>query len=102
MQNANLLPEAHWKECPRCKIAVPDFEFSAVFEAELQGLLKNSPAQAMARIMEEAQCNPSLAKAWTIHHVPSSWNEHPPCPNCGMPLRTNKAKQCRFCGKDWH
>jgi hypothetical protein len=25
-----------------------------------------------------------------------------PCPYCGQPLRTAKAKQCRHCGKDWH
>jgi molecular chaperone HtpG len=24
------------------------------------------------------------------------------CPHCGRPLRTPTAKQCRFCGKDWH
>ncbi|HXV81623.1 MAG TPA: hypothetical protein VEG60_17220 [Candidatus Binatia bacterium] len=25
-----------------------------------------------------------------------------PCPYCGQPLRTSSAKQCRFCGRDWH
>lgn len=26
----------------------------------------------------------------------------PPCPYCGQPLRTARAKQCRACGTDWH
>lgn len=26
----------------------------------------------------------------------------PPCPYCGEPLRTPTARQCRFCGTDWH
>ena len=24
------------------------------------------------------------------------------CPKCGQQLRTRRAKQCRFCGADWH
>lgn len=24
------------------------------------------------------------------------------CPNCNKLTRTPKAKQCRFCGHDWH
>jgi ribosomal protein S18 acetylase RimI-like enzyme len=24
------------------------------------------------------------------------------CPQCGKPLRTPRAKQCRFCNADWH
>ena len=26
----------------------------------------------------------------------------PPCPQCGQPLRTLHAKQCRHCKADWH
>jgi hypothetical protein len=25
-----------------------------------------------------------------------------PCPHCGMPLRTPRAKQCRHCRRQWH
>ena len=25
-----------------------------------------------------------------------------PCPYCGEPLRSSKARQCRFCKMDWH
>jgi hypothetical protein len=29
-------------------------------------------------------------------------SEGAPCPYCGAPLRTEKAKQCLKCGMDWH
>jgi len=44
----------------------------------------------MAQLMQEARCDPPIAKAWLIHHVPSQLNDHPPCPHCGMPLRTSE------------
>src|SRR3954451_22770763 len=25
-----------------------------------------------------------------------------PCPHCGVPLRTDRARQCFACGMDWH
>lgn len=33
-----------------------------------------------------------------------SWDKEctTPCPFCGEPLRTPRARQCRHCGRDWH
>jgi|SRR5215813_3239523 len=102
-KHAILLSEAHWKRCEKCNAAVPEFEFSESFEKEISGLLRTNPSWVMHRLQQEG-CEMSIAKAWTLHHIPSSDYAHEPtpCPWCGRPLRTEKAKQCRHCGKDWH
>jgi hypothetical protein len=33
--------------------------------------------------------------------TPTKWAGKP-CPYCGMPLRTDQARQCFECGMDWH
>jgi predicted RNA-binding Zn-ribbon protein involved in translation (DUF1610 family) len=96
---ANLLPEADWKRCQKCNRAVPAFELAEPLKQKLEELLKHSPAGAMTRLVQEAGCEPIVAKEWTLHHLP---HEATPCPWCGEPLRTERSKQCRFCGKDWH
>ena len=35
-------------------------------------------------------------------HGPKSERPTAPCPFCGQPLRTAKAKQCRHCKRQWH
>jgi hypothetical protein len=32
----------------------------------------------------------------------TSLSKGPPCPFCGQPIATDKAKQCLNCGADWH
>src|ERR1700756_229511 len=93
-RQTQLLSEASWKSCDKCKTAIPEFESSK----PLQGLLKSNRAWAMHRLMEETGCDLKLAKAWTLHHVEPIKYEppHTPCPWCSQPLRTERAKQCRF------
>jgi hypothetical protein len=37
----------------------------------------------------------------TMRHIGDP-DSGPPCPYCGAPLRTSRARQCRACGTDWH
>jgi hypothetical protein len=102
-KDAILLPEAQWKDCGRHKAAVPEFEFSESFEKEISGLLRTThpnPVPVMHRLHQEGY-EFGIGKAWALHHGPYK-QEQTLCPWCGKPLRTNEAKQCRFCGKDWH
>ena len=44
-----------------------------------------------------------FARIWVIHSGrPSPRNPGPPCPHCGKPLATSRAKQCLHCHEDWH
>ena len=43
----------------------------------------------------------SVAPAVTLRERPD-WHAVTPCPQCGQPLRTPRAKQCLRCGADWH
>jgi GNAT superfamily N-acetyltransferase len=49
------------------------------------------------RIEPHAYSNPDEAGLVMELQLPPS-----SCPKCGKALRTPRAKQCRFCGADWH
>jgi hypothetical protein len=38
--------------------------------------------------------------AWRVNRAGEEGTA--PCPHCGAPLATNRAKQCFVCGTDWH
>jgi hypothetical protein len=51
-----------------------------------------SLADAKRWVDDRVQALPGKAKVFTGR----------PCPFCGKPLRTDRARQCFECGKDWH
>jgi hypothetical protein len=100
--NLKLLPKEQWTECDKCHGRIPQFAMTEDLRAELDVLVKKSPIQAMARI-RQAGCSYEAAQAWTVHQYHYCREGcTTPCPFCGKTLRTAEAKQCRFCGADWH
>jgi hypothetical protein len=99
-----LLPEDQWKPCKKCQSPVPEFaNMPEPLRLELEALAKESRISAMARLRETTGCKVEVAKAWAFHERGDYRNPPTtPCPHCGQPLRTPQAKQCRFCGADWH
>jgi hypothetical protein len=46
---------------------------------------------------------PRFAKIWVIHEgKPQPRFPGPPCPHCGNPLASSRARQCLHCHRDWH
>jgi hypothetical protein len=79
----------------------------AELEAEVRGLVSQGQKIAAIKRLREAT-GWSLLEAMTWIDQPSAAGEirmqriATPCPHCGHPLRTDKAKQCFHCGSDWH
>lgn len=99
-----VLPEAEWKPCPHCGEPVPEFNgFSESLAAELKAIGAKSVISAIIRLRDEG-CSFLAAQIWVHHHLKFCTPDvcTTPCPHCGKFLRTPRAKQCRFCGADWH
>ena len=103
---ARLLPKERWSKCIRCGTEIPEFEFSPEFQLRLSSLIeKHKVIQTMGELRAASGCEVKIAKAWAFHQMYPSADSDPEqyaCPHCGKRLRTPRAKQCRFCGRDWH
>src|SRR5688572_23102440 len=96
-------------KCPKCSLVIPQFaDLPPFMEARLRQLSRSDhKIMALKELREATDCPLSWAKLWVDHGGGPPWPvdrqpEPTPCPFCGKALRTARAKQCRFCGKDWH
>lgn len=102
---ARLLPRETWSRCYRCGAEIPEFEFFEPFKSRLMDLINKHDRidriEILKELREASGCEFWMAKSW-VSHKTFKLPEPTPCPNCGQPLRTARAKQCRFCRSDWH
>lgn len=92
--------------CDACGSRVPVFEdLDPATEARVRVLIEsNQHMAAMSSLREAVGCSLAWAKLWVAHRGVPRGEVPPaaPCPHCGQPLRTPRAKQCRHCGRQWH
>jgi hypothetical protein len=92
--------------CTTCGSRIPQFD-ELVGEPELRvlRLIKaGRNIEALKELQRITGCSLAWAKLWVAHRGEPEGERSPtaPCPHCGRPLRTPRARQCRFCRRDWH
>lgn len=99
-----------WWASPRFNQAVYDYAYRL---AEMQDCVAAETPLCVITYPELAKQRQSEASQhWREKNPPKEHKPLPPplfnpakpgpCPYCGEPLRTSKARQCRFCKMDWH
>jgi len=89
------------KLCSRCERFIPEFaELTPEAEARIRELLRNQrPVTAVQELRAVTGCSLAWAKLWVEHVYPwPATRPGPPCPSCGQPLATARAKMCIKCG----
>ena len=102
---AGMEPPARGLRCHECGAMIPVFEdLSEADEQRIRYCIEQlGVMMGIAELQHATGCSLAWAKVWVYHRgKPSAAKETRPCPYCGEPLRTSRAKQCRFCGRDWH
>src|SRR5689334_1426134 len=86
--------------CPKCGTLIPQFaELSDSDAHRVRTLImKGQQSLAMKELSSATGCPILWAKVWVTHSgKPCLVYPGPPCPRCGQPTRTARAKQCPHC-----
>jgi hypothetical protein len=92
--------------CPHCDLRIPQFaELSEADERRVRELIRQYRwIMAIMELRTATGCPLHWAQLWVEHagRPRVDWEKPAPCPYCGLPLRSQLAKQCRHCRRDWH
>jgi hypothetical protein len=98
-------PPTRGPVCPKCGAHIPQFaDLKKADEARVHHLiLADQKVMAMHELRAATGCPISWAKLWVQHSGRADVvGTTAPCPYCGQPLKTARAKQCPHCFMDWH
>jgi len=92
------------KPCECCGNIIPKFEnLSKEDEEKVRQEFRDfGPIASIKKLREITNSRLKEAKIWVDHSGEFVHRKTIPCPYCGELLRTENAKQCRFCLRDWH
>ncbi len=90
--------------CKHCGEFIPEFDKLTDKKEKIvrQTYREIGPISAIHKLREFTNAGLRDAKIWVDHCGEYVHGKTKPCPYCGEFLRTEKAKQCRFCLRDWH
>ena len=100
----NLLESNMEKPCNCCGNIISKFEnFTKEDEEKVRQEYRSlGPISSIKLLREITNSGLKEAKVWVDHSGEYVHRKTIPCPFCGELLRTEKAKQCRFCKRHWH
>jgi len=102
--------ESHCNTCGRndvthsIAVVIEEGVFTQVlYDGQRKGSIIHGGFVVPELVLEDDELRKQLADAVQEYFEgPSEETETKPCPYCGQPLRTPKAKQCFECHMDWH